>query len=364
MIDNKIDIDFKAFPTTRYQGSKRKMLPWLHETFKALKFETVLDGFGGSATVSYLLKKMGKSVTYNDKLRFNYLIGKTLIENKNVTLKDKDFDDLLGTNSYVTYKDIIQKNFKDIYYLPQENEWLDHVVSNIVQMNHYTGKVLEYKKAIAFYALFQSSIIKRPFNLFHRSNLYIRTNDVTRNFGNKTTWDKSFDYFLHKFKDEANSLVFDSGFQCQALNKSIFEIENNTYDLVYLDPPYLRKDGTNETSNYLKCYHFLEGMSNYDHWKNSIDYETKNRRFLNSESDNDFNKGNIYTTFEALIDKFKDSIIVLSYKKGGMPSIDFLVDLMKRHKKKVTTRSMQYNYALNRQNGNAKKNREVLIVGI
>jgi len=30
----------------------------------------------------YLFKKMGKEVTYNDKLRFNYLIGKALIENQ------------------------------------------------------------------------------------------------------------------------------------------------------------------------------------------------------------------------------------------------------------------------------------------
>ncbi|MBK9504399.1 MAG: DNA adenine methylase [Bacteroidetes bacterium] len=50
-------IDLKEIPKTRYQGSKRKIAPWIASIMEDLKFETVLDGFGGSGTVSYLLKK-------------------------------------------------------------------------------------------------------------------------------------------------------------------------------------------------------------------------------------------------------------------------------------------------------------------
>ncbi len=73
---SKLEIDFKRFPTTRYQGSKRKILPWIYGHLKPLRFHTAIDVFGGTASVSYLLKKMGKQVTFNDSLRCNYLMGK------------------------------------------------------------------------------------------------------------------------------------------------------------------------------------------------------------------------------------------------------------------------------------------------
>lgn len=35
-------------PSTRYQGSKRKILPWIYDCIKDVGFNTVLDAFGGS----------------------------------------------------------------------------------------------------------------------------------------------------------------------------------------------------------------------------------------------------------------------------------------------------------------------------
>jgi adenine-specific DNA-methyltransferase len=141
------------------------------------------------------------------------------------------------------------------------------------------------------------------------------------------------------------------------------EIDPAGYDLVYIDPPYLNKEGTNESSNYLKCYHFLEGIVNYDQWDELIDTDTINLRFKDANENNDFKEENIYETFENIIDKYSNSIIVLSYKKGGIPSIEFLVNTLKKHKRNVYTKSLHYKYALNRQNGDAKRNREVLIIG-
>ena len=358
------EINFSEFPSTRYQGSKRKILPWIHSIVKDLQFETALDAFGGSASVSYLLKKMNKSVTYNDKLHFNHLIGKAIIENKNIKFSNDDLSDLFIRHEEIFYPQFIQKNFNDIYYLPNENSWLDMVTSNIINMNHYPADVLQYKKSIAYYALFQASIIKRPFNLFHRKNLNIRTADVKRNFGNKATWDRSFKDYLIKFTEEVNSLIFDSGKECYSTNLSAFDIEPEGYDLVYLDPPYLRKDGDHESSNYLKCYHFLEGLSRYHEWKELIDFNTKNLRFKNDITINDFSSANIYMTYEKLITKFKNSIIIISYKKGGVPSVEYLYKLVKKVKGNAQTFSKHYTYALNHQNGDAMKNREVLIIGI
>jgi adenine-specific DNA methylase len=61
-------VDLNEFPSTRYQGSKRKITPWIWAQLQELDFSSALDIFGGTASVSYLLKKMGKQVTYNDYL--------------------------------------------------------------------------------------------------------------------------------------------------------------------------------------------------------------------------------------------------------------------------------------------------------
>src|SRR5258706_11071655 len=286
-----------VLPSTRYQGSKRKMIPWLYEVTKGIKFETVLDAFGGSGIVSYLFKKMGKIVTYNDKLRFNYFIGKALIENQKVLLNTKDVKKLIDQKCKSDFR-IIQVLFENIYYLEHENKWLDNTVLNIMEMNHYPENILEYKKAIAYYALFQACLSKRPFNLFHRRNLYIRTNEVKRSFGNKTTWDTSFQVHFKKFVNELNSSIFDSGKKCLATNSCVFEINSENHDLVYFDPPYLSKNGYKETSNYLKCYHFLEGLANYSDWVQLINFSTENLNMKNTESY--FKEPQIFENYEFL----------------------------------------------------------------
>ncbi len=47
-------------------------------------------------------------------------------------------------------------------------------------------------------------------------------------------------------------------------------------------------------------------------------------------STNDFSPASVHETYENLISKYKNSIIVLSYKKGGVPSIEFLESLVEK----------------------------------
>ena len=354
-------MNIKEFPTTRYQGSKRKILDWLYENLREIEFNTVLDGFGGTGLCSYLFKKMDKSVTYNDYLRFNSIIGRAIIENQTVNLTDEEVNFVLYNRQ--NENRFIELNFDNIYYTQIENQWLDSIIQNIEHIDGPANEI-EYKKSLCYYALFQACLRKRPFNLFHRKNLYIRTNDVERNFGNKTTWEKGFESEFRHFVAEANRIVFNSNTNCNVLNQSIFDIENeDVYDLVYLDPPYVSGTSTNETSDYLRCYHFLEGISNYERWHELIDYNSINLRFKSDVAPNQFNKENIHNSLDLLFSKFQNSIIVLSYKIGGIPSIEEIETLMRNYKDDVVTISKHYKYALNKQNGNAAYNREVIIIG-
>jgi adenine-specific DNA-methyltransferase len=348
-LDLSIDISFPRFPTTRYQGSKLKIIDWIWENIKNLPYETVLDAFGGTGSVSYMLKGKFKQVTYNDILLFNYYIGKAIIENNTTRLEDIEVERILTKNPDVKYRTIIEDNFDEIYYVHKENKWLDIVAYNIYLMED------DYKKAIAYFSLFQSCIIKRPFNLFHRKNLYIRTSDVIRNFGNAATWEIPFDVCFKKFVAEANNAVFANGKHNIAINKNVFDIEGD-YDLVYIDTPYISKKGS--TVDYHDFYHFLEGLVDYPNWPKRIDLKSKHKRLKPIKSEWN-NKNEISNAFERLFNKYQESIIVVSYRSDGIPSIYDLEQMLSKYKREVIEIvKVGYKYVLSH-----KECYEILLIG-
>lgn len=341
--------NYPSFPSTRFQGSKLKIVDWIWEEIKDLKFNSVLDAFGGTGSVAYMFKGKGKKVTYNDILKFNYHIGLTLIENDEVKLTDKDIEFLLTRHNDITYPTFIADTFKDIYYTDEENKWIDMMVTNINFLND------KYKQALAFFALFQACIIKRPFNLFHRKNLYLRFANVKRDFGNKASWDTPFEIHFRKFVEEANNAIFSNGQENNALNYDVFDIKAD-FDLIYIDTPYISKKGVGV--DYLGFYHFLEGLVNYDKWSDMIDYRTKHRR-LKSQPSVWVDKDKIHSAFNTLFKKFQNSILVVSYRSDGIPSIDELTVILKKYKNNVhQIKRKNYKYALS-----VNELMEVILIG-
>jgi adenine-specific DNA methylase len=336
------------FPSTRYQGSKRNLVDWIWEAVCGLKFDSVLDVFGGTGVVSHLFKNAGKQVTYNDYLAFNREIGVALIENGEQKLSDDEIELILTPQQSKQYPTFIQQNFKDIYFTDEENSWLDYVVYNIDYV-----LVDAFKKALARFALFQACIIKRPYNLFHRANLYMRTAEVERSFGNKTTWDTPFETHFRNFINEANRAVFDNGRENRALQCDALETPVGA-DLVYIDPPYLNRSGTGV--DYRDFYHFLEGLVNYDSWADEIDYKSKHRRLQPQKSPWN-NAGTIADVLEQLIEWHQHSIIVVSYRDDGIPTRDELVKLLKKYKPQVYEATLPQQYVLSN-----KKSHELLLV--
>jgi adenine-specific DNA methylase len=341
-------VDTFEFPNTRYQGSKAKLVDWIWEIIRDLDFNTALDAFGGTGSVSYKLKTEGKAVTYNDNLKFNHIIGKALIENSAVTLDDDDIDWILADN-ILDYPTFVHDTFADIYFTDEENRWIDKVITNISEIRD------EYKKSLAFFALAQTCIVKRPYNLFHRKNLYMRLAKVQRSFGNKTSWDKSPDLWMKSFLAEGNKAVFDNQCENKSLNYPAEKVPGE-FDLVYIDTPYISNKGT--ATNYLDFYHFLEGLADYDNWEDLIDFNSKNRKFINGKSEWD-DKNKIHKAFDKLFERFQDSLLVVSYRSDGIPSISELGDILRRYKSKISVYPFgEYKYVLSK---NANSN-EVLVV--
>ncbi len=342
-------IDDPQFPSTRFQGSKLKIADWIWEAIKNLDFESTLDAFGGTGSVGYMLKTKGKQVTYNDIMKFNWYIGTALIQNDVVALSEENVEFLLQEHQTCKYPTFIYDTFKDVYFTDEENKWIDRVATNIGLLKDF------YEKSIAYFALFQACIIKRPFNLFHRKNLYIRTSEVKRNFGNKVTWDTPFEVHFRQFVHEANQAVFSNGRENKALNLDVFDIQEN-FDLVYIDTPYISRSGTGV--DYFGFYHFLEGLVNYSQWPNLIDYKTKHKKLKNGRSVwTDKNK--IHSAFDQMFEKFKDSILVVSYRADGVPSVEEIIELLKKYKTNVQELNRTaYKYVLSVNNS-----AEVLLIG-
>lgn len=336
--ENSNDINH-PFPKTRYQGSKYKLTDWIWGNIKILSFTTVLDAFGGTGSVSHMLKRNGKEVTYNDLLKFNYVIGKALIENNSFTFDDEDIKYVFTKHDGVLYPTFIQETYKNIFYLDEENSWLDIVTKNIKSIK------CEYKQSIAWYALFQSCIIKRPYNLFHRANLYIRTANVKRSFGNKASWDKPFEEHFIFFIKQANQAIFDNNKLCKAINYDSLEIPQSQFDLVYIDTPYITNKGIG--TDYLDFYHFLEGLLDYKNWDNRILRRYKHLPIAGKGENDWINKKLIYNSFDRLFEKFRDSILVISYRNDGIPTEEELIRILKKYKTNIREiKSKDYKYAL------------------
>jgi adenine-specific DNA methylase len=338
-------------PTTRYQGSKRKIADWIWSQLESIPFDTVLDAFGGTGSVSHRLKRAGKAVTYNDILRFNAVVGRALIENRTCRLSDEDLAWITQRHRNVDYPDFIERSFEGIYFTRDENRWLDMACANI--------RCLEdpYRQALAYGVVGQAALVKRPYNLFHRRNLYMRTASVPRTFGNKATWDRPFPEHVRRFAAEANRAVFDSGRPCRATHADVAVVEPG-FDLVYIDTPYVSGRGVGV--DYHGFYHFLEGLVDYAAWPDRIDWTSRHRR-LRAEPTPWTSRARIGSAFRALFARFASSTLVVSYRSDGIPSIEQLAQWLGDVKSTVSVHhdSGRKAYALS-TNGRAH---EVLLVG-
>lgn len=303
------------FVTTRYFGSKKKILPVLEEIFLTLKFKSACDVFGGTGAVSHLLMSMGKEVHYNDAFKFNAAIAMVLLSSENQLPQKQEVFDIL--ENVKLKKGFISKKFQNIFYKDAENKWLDGFCSKLVSDHSMAMD-------IAFYGVSQAALMKRPFNLFHRANLNLRLNNVSRKFGNSTTWDRTFIDLAKRCIEEVYLLQrFDVPLKVEFGDVSLVNVDS---DLLYIDPPYLK-----ETSIdcYLKKYHFLEGMYRYDEWPKLICHKLKSKSLKNHSFITEMSKlAGFKDRMHNLISTFNGKHVVISYVNNNQESYDYMISLL------------------------------------
>ena len=309
-----------GMPTTRFQGSKKKLLPNLHPVFSELQFNSCLDAFGGTGAVSFLLRQMGKVVTYNDILPSNHIMAQALFTNAPVEIDEDFLQQLFVAKKDFAYKKTVQDLYQDIYFTDEENQQIDVLIQNVELLS---SKNLKNE---IYYLLFQALLSKRPYNLFHRANLNMRTNDVKRSFGNKVTWDKPIIEHCLKFLKELRLCRSLGGnTEMNFSNHSAFEL-NSEFDLVYLDTPYAKSKGTQE-SNYFNFYHFLDALLVYQNIEKLVKHEVKHKPIYECGK-TWYPTENIDEAFCKLFFRFKKSQLVTSYRSDGFPTVERLTEIL------------------------------------
>jgi hypothetical protein len=295
-----------------------------------------------------LLKRLGKAVTFNDVLPSSHTGGVALIENPGVRLDPERASELFVRHAEQRYGDTVERVFDDVFFLPEENRWIDVVAQNLQGLGD------RFERALAAWALGQACLMKRPFNLFHRKNLSLRTRDVRRTFGNKATWERPFADLVRAELSAANQAVFDNGRPNRASSFDALECPIEA-DLVYLDPPYVRADG--EAFDYGDAYHFLDGLADYPGWEARIDRTKKHLPLARPRSP--FSDPRTVTdALFTLLERAAGAHIVLSYREDGVPSIEAIVSVLEKLGRTVLVMTdAPRAYALSR-----RASREVTIV--
>lgn len=333
------------YPELRYMGSKKRLLPWLHQVFDSLDFESAHDPFCGTGSVGYLLKAMGKRVVASDFLNFPATIARATIENNQVRLGGKAIKRLLDRST--PHDTFIQQTFSGVFYTKDDLRFLDSVSANIQALES------PYEQALAYAALFRSCSKRQPRGVFTVSGDLSRYDDGRRDLQLSVE-----EHFLEQI-EIYNGTVFDNHRKNVALRGDIFEGRRRAVDLVYLDPPYVPRADDN---CYIKRYHFLEGLSTY--WEGTpVDPNTKVKKIAKRFTPFSYRRTAI-EAFERMFARFAHSTIVLSYSSNGYPDLDQLVSLLRVHKRSVGVFERPHRYHFGTHQGVERSSvTEYLIVG-
>jgi DNA adenine methylase len=317
---------FNYFPGTRFMGSKNKIIVDLWKILKNYEFESFYDAFAGSNIVGYFMKCQGKKVISNDFMTMSYHTANAIIENSFIRLEESEIEFLVNRDNS---NDFISKKFKGLYFSDSDNHFLDQVRANIDLLDN------DYKKSIALASLSRACIKKRPRGIF--TFVGNRYDDGRKDLRNSLK-----EHFVNNVII-FNEAVFDNSKNNESNNVLTQELNANA-DLVYMDPPYF---STKSDNDYVRRYHFVEGLVR--NWEGlEIQENTITKKFKSYKSPFS-NKSEAYSEFEKLFERFKNSIIAVSYSSNSLPTKEELTEILKRYKTNISVFEINHTYSFGTQ---------------
>lgn len=316
------------FPSTRFMGSKQKLLNNLWGVCSEFDFDTAIDLFSGSGVVGYMFKAQGTKVISNDYMAMSWTYSNALIQN-NKTLLTPDAIDYLISNKVKTDR-FVSSTFKGLYFTDADNQLIDRVRTNIQDLDS------SIEKSMAMSSLIRACTKKRARGIF--TYVGFKYDDGRKDL--TTT-------LAGHIQDAAgliNSGVFSNGKRNVSYLGSALDVKPRESSLVYMDPPYYSPHSDNE---YVRRYHFVEGLAR--NWEGlEIQEHTVTKKFKSYPTPFSTRRG-AYDAFDSLFRKFADSILVVSYSSNSLPTRQEMIALMKRYKKNVEVIPVAYRYSFGNQ---------------
>lgn len=328
LIRTELPEQAQKYPSTRFMGSKKKLLTEIWAVASQFRFDTAIDLFSGSGIVGHMLKSHGKTVISNDYMAMSATFSKALIENNKVTLSEKDVDGLIEPSR--TNDHFVQKRFKDLYFVDNDNRLIDVLRTNIKALKS------PYKRALAMTALIRACFKKRPRGVF----TYVghRYDDGRRDLATPF-----LDQFVEAVK-VVNGAVFDNGKDNKSRHGDAMSMQPLKNALIYIDPPYYSPLSDNE---YVRRYHFVEGLAR--DWKGvEIQEHTTTKKFKSYPTPFSSRKG-ATEAFDLLFRRFRENILLVSYSSNSQPTLDEMVAIMAKHKRHVEVVPVDYKYSFGNQ---------------
>jgi len=337
------------FPEPQYLGAKHTHLTWLNK-FIPQGIKTALDAFGGSQSVSYLLKQHGFEVLTNDFLAFNAEIGKALIENKNANLSKSDIKLLFNEDIDLKEYHLMTDTYSNLFFEEEEALFADVLRANIEKLDD------PYKKALAFSIINRAMTRKVTMGHFGHTQALNYANDPERVKRNRSLVRPLKDIFI-ELLPKYNNAVFDNKMNNRSFNVNTLDLlpQLSNIDLAYFDPPYC-----NSHADYQSFYHLLETYTVY--WKDK-QFINGIKRYEPQRYSGFDKKKTVIQSFEQLFEMSAEiPYWLISYNDRSYPTIQELASIVSKHRD-VTIETKTY------QNGRGGKgsvagSKEVLLVCI
>lgn len=335
------------FPQPQYLGAKYIHRDWIAKHIPS-EINVVLDAFGGSQSISFLFKQLGKEVITNDFLKFNSEIGKALVENKKERLSEEDVRILFSPNSDSGYFNLMENLYTDLFFIKEETRFLDSFRSNLHNINN------PYKQALAIAVINRAMTRKVTMGHFAHTQALIYASDPQRIKRNRSLVRPLKEMFI-ELVDEYNDAVFDNGEDCSSYNENILDLlpSLSNVDLAYFDPPYC-----DSHADYQSFYHLLETFTIY--WKDK-EFINGTKRYSPKRVSGFDSKREIIGSFKNLFERSKTiPYWIISYNDRSYPDIETLTAIIRPYRN-VTIERKPYHSARGGK-GSVAGSSEILLI--
>jgi adenine-specific DNA-methyltransferase len=349
----------------RYAGSKRTLIPFIHQVIRGLSINSVLDGFGGSTRVSQFFKKAGYSVHVNDLAVYTSIfaqtyITNTLLDDGKLQRKIDYLNGLKGKEGFYT-ENYAGVDKGDGLVSSKDGKKKPFLMKNAMKIDAIRPEIDKLAEDNREFCILLTSLI-------------LGLDRIENTLGHQVAYLSAWAPRAYSdLKLELPNLI--SGNQQYTHSQMDVLKINKEFDLAYFDPPYNTNNLVTVTTRvrYASYYHFWTTLVKND---NPELVGAANRR-LDLSSDRIPGVITPYenTKLEVVSDEFKKLItsanakyVLISYSNKGKLPIEDLVDLMKEFGSVTITRidhkeNVQKNLTINRQwLGDQTQNFEFLLL--